>query len=112
MFYASFGVALRSGTTLLAPTFFQSLHLPWRVDLLADQQTGGAVGGRIGELPTLILALLVILTWLRSDGAESKRPDRQANGDDNAKLKADNAHPNDLSGPSNSAGPSGPTPST
>ena len=112
VFYASFGVALRSGTTLLAPTFFQSLHLPWRVDLLADQQTGGAVGGRIGELPTLILALLVILAWLRSDGAESKRPDRQANGDDNAKLKADNAHPNDLSGPSNSAGPSGPTPST
>jgi putative copper resistance protein D len=82
------------------------------VDLLADQHTGGAVGGRIGELPTLILALLVILAWLRSDGAESKRPDRQANRDDDAKFKADNANLNDLSGPSNSAGPSGSTSST
>src|SRR5450631_3809614 len=72
-FHAFFGVALTTGTTLLAPTFFQSLHLPWRVDLLADQHTAGAVGGRIGELPTLILALLVTLAWVRSDSAESTR---------------------------------------
>jgi putative copper resistance protein D len=72
-FHAFFGIAVKTGTTLLAPTFFQSLHLPWRVDLLADQHTGGAVGGRIGELPTLILALLVTLAWVRSDSAESTR---------------------------------------
>ncbi|NMM22021.1 MAG: bifunctional copper resistance protein CopD/cytochrome c oxidase assembly protein [Phycicoccus sp.] len=70
-FHAFFGVALRSGTTLLAPTFFQSLHLPWAVDLLADQRTGGAVAWGIGELPTLVLALLVTLAWVRSDSAES-----------------------------------------
>jgi putative copper resistance protein D len=90
-FHAFFGVALTSGTSLLAPAFFQGLHLPWAVDLLADQRTGGAVAWGIGELPTLILALLVTLAWVRSDGAESKRLDRQADRDDDAELKAYNA---------------------
>ena len=97
-FHAFFGVALTTGTTLLAPTFFQSLHLPWSVDLLADQRTGGAVAWGIGELPMLILALLVTLAWVRSDSAESTRLDRQAERDDDAELKAYNAHLSKLSG--------------
>ena len=42
-FHAFFGVALTTGGTLLAPAFYQGLHLPWPVDLLADQQVGGAI---------------------------------------------------------------------
>jgi len=108
-FHAFFGVALTSGTTLLAPTFFQGLHLPWTVDLLADQRAGGALAWGMGELPTLILALLVTLAWVRSDSVESKRLDRQADRDDDAELKAYNAHLSALSGRS---GPSAPTPPT
>jgi putative copper resistance protein D len=85
---------------LLAPTFFQGLHLPWMVDLLADQRTGGAVAWGIGELPTLILALLVTLAWVRSDHAETTRLDRKAEQDDDAELKAYNAHLSALSGQS------------
>ena len=91
-FHAFFGVALTTGTTLLAPTFYTNLHLPWAVDLLADQRNGGAVAWGVGELPTLILALLVTLAWVRSDAAETKRLDRQADRDDGADLKAYNAH--------------------
>ena len=91
----------------MAPTFFKGLHLPWAVDLLTDQRTGGAVVWGIGELPTLILALLITLAWVRSDSAESKRLDRQADRDDDAELKAYNAHLNALSGHS---GPSTPIP--
>jgi cytochrome c oxidase assembly factor CtaG/putative copper export protein len=96
-FHAFFGVALTTGTTLLAPTFYQGLHLPWAVNLLADQRTGGAVAWGIGEFPTLILALLVTLAWVRSDSAESTRLDRQADRDDDAELKAYNAHLSSLS---------------
>jgi len=96
--HAFFGVALTSGTTLLAPGFFEGLHLPWAVDLLADQRAGGAVAWGIGEVPTLILALLVTLAWLRSDRAESTRLDRQADRDDDAELKAYNAHLSVLAG--------------
>ena len=97
-FHAFFGVALTSGTTLLAPDFFQSLHLPWAVNLLADQRAGGAVAWGIGELPTLVLALLVTLAWVRSDKAESTRLDRQADRDDDAELRAYNAHLTSLAG--------------
>ena len=50
-FHAFFGVALTTGTTLLAPTFFQGLHLPWTVDLLADQRTGGAIASGHRRVP-------------------------------------------------------------
>jgi putative copper resistance protein D len=109
-FHAFFGVALTSGTTLLAPSFFQGLHLPWVVNLLADQRTGGAVAWGIGELPTLILALLVTLAWARSDSAESTRLDRRAERDDDAELKAYNAHLGALSGQSGSGAPTAPEP--
>ncbi len=111
-FHAFFGVALTTGTTLLAPTFFQSLHLPWAVDLLADQRNGGAVAWGIGELPTLILALLVTLAWVRSDTAESTRLDRQADRDDDAELKAYNAHLAAMSGRSGRIEPTSPTSSS
>jgi putative copper resistance protein D len=97
-FHAFFGVALTSGSTLLAPTYYQGLHLPWVVDQLADQRAGGAVAWGIGELPTVILALLVTLAWVRTDGAESKRLDRKADRDDDAELKAYNVHLSSLSG--------------
>jgi putative copper resistance protein D len=107
-FHAFFGVALTTGTTLLAPSFYQGLHLPWAVDLLADQRNGGAVAWGVGELPTLVLALLVTLAWVRSDDAESKRLDRQADRDDDAELKAYNAHLAAISERQRSAPPSSP----
>jgi putative copper resistance protein D len=91
-FHAFFGVALTTGTTVLAPAFYQALHLPWTVDLLADQRNGGAVAWGVGEFPTVILAMLVTLAWVRSDSAETTRLDRQADRDDDAELKAYNAH--------------------
>jgi len=108
-FHAFFGVALTTGTTLLAPTFYQGLHLPWTVDLLADQRNGGALAWGIGELPTLILALLVTLAWVRSDAAETTRLDRQADRDDDAELKAYNAHLAAISGRSGRIGPTSST---
>ena len=90
-FHAFFGVALTTGTTLLAPDFFQELHLSWGPDLLSDQRQGGAIAWAIGELPTLVLAMLVAAAWVRSDAAETRRRDRQADRDDDAELKAYNA---------------------
>jgi putative copper resistance protein D len=90
-FHAFFGVALMSGTTLLAPDFFGRLHLPWVPDPLADQQQGGSIAWGVGEVPTLALALLVGLSWIRSDAAESARGDRQASRDGDAELTAYNA---------------------
>lgn len=90
-FHAFFGVALMTGTTLLAPDFFSNLHLVWLTSPLADQQTGGGVAWGVGEFPTLILALLVTRQWVRSDASDARRIDRQADRDGDAVLRAYNA---------------------
>ena len=91
-FHAFFGVVMTGSTTVLAPDFFGELRLPWLTDPLADQQRAGAIAWGIGEAPTVALTLMVALAWVRSDRAESRRRDRQADRDGDAELAAYNAH--------------------
>ncbi len=90
-FHAFFGVILTGSQTLLAPDFFGSLQLPWMTDPMADQVTAGEIAWGVGELPTLVLALLVASRWVRADRAEAERIDRQADRDGDAELAAYNA---------------------
>ena len=93
-FHAFFGVAMISGTTLLGGDFFETIEIPWVGDSaaarLADQSYGGGVAWAIGELPALVLALVVAVQWSRSDRAESVRTDRRADRDGDAELAAYN----------------------
>ncbi len=88
--HAFFGLALMTGTWLLAPGFFKELDLSWGPDLLEDQQFGGGIAWGIGEMPTLVLAMLVTLDWLRRDERDARRSDRQAERDEDAELTAYN----------------------
>jgi putative copper resistance protein D len=90
-FHAFFGVVMTGSTTLLAPDFFPRLGLAWVGDPLADQQRAGAVAWGVGEVPTLVLAMMVAAAWVRSDRAEARRRDRQADRDGDAELAAYNA---------------------
>jgi putative copper resistance protein D len=90
-FHAFFGVALMTGSSLLAPDFFNALHLSWMTNPIGDQQKGGGIAWGIGEGPTLLLAMLVTHSWIKSDAATAKRKDRQADRDDDAELRAYNA---------------------
>lgn len=89
-FHAFFGVAMISGTSVLAPGFFEAIAVPWVPDLLADQRNGGSVAWAIGELPALALALIVASQWFRSDKADAVRSDRRADRDGDAELAAYN----------------------
>lgn len=90
--HAFFGLALMSGTWLLAPEFYKTIDVPWVDSLIADQQLGGAIAWGVGELPTVIIVLMVMVDWIRSDGRESRRVDRRADRDGDAELAAYNAH--------------------
>lgn len=94
--HAFFGLALMTGTWLLAPGFFKAIEVPYVPDLLADQQLAGGIAWGIGELPTLVLAMLVMKHWLNSDDREAARTDRQAERDGDAELTAYNAHLQEL----------------
>ena len=89
--HAFFGLALMSGTWLLAPEFYKTIDVPWVDDLLADQQLGGGIAWGVGELPTVIIVLMVMVHWIRSDTRESTRNDRRADRDGDAELAAYNA---------------------
>lgn len=90
-FHAFFGLSLLGGTGLLLPEWFGAMGREWGDPPLADQQAGGAIAWSVGEIPTLLLALLVMWSWSRADGRESKRLDRQADRDGDADLAAWNA---------------------
>jgi putative copper resistance protein D len=91
-FHAFFGVVMTTSSTVLAPAFFEVLKLPWVPDPLANQREAGAIAWGIGEAPTVALTLMVALAWVRSDRAETRRFDRQADRDGDAELAAYNAH--------------------
>jgi cytochrome c oxidase assembly factor CtaG/putative copper export protein len=95
-FHAFFGVALMSGTSLLAPGFFEVIDVSWIPNPLADQQQGGAIAWALGEAPVLLLALVVVRDWMQSDAKETRRRDRQAERDGEAELAAYNERLHDL----------------
>lgn len=89
--HAFFGLSIMQGVFLLAPEFYKGLEVPWVPDLLADQQLGGTIAWGIGEMPTLILMIMVALDWYRRDTRDAVRSDRQADRDGDAELAAYNA---------------------
>ncbi len=85
-FHAFFGLSLMTGEALLLPEWFGAMGRTWGDPPLVDQQTGGGIAWGIGELPTLVLSGLVILSWIRSDDREARRLDRQAVRNNDAEL--------------------------
>ncbi|MFI7585936.1 cytochrome c oxidase assembly protein [Spongisporangium articulatum] len=89
-FHAFFGVALLQGDAVLEADYFGAVGRPWGQTLLADQRFGGGLAWGIGEAPTLLLALVLMLQWVRTDEREAKRSDRAADRDGDAELNAYN----------------------
>ncbi|WP_049830864.1 bifunctional copper resistance protein CopD/cytochrome c oxidase assembly protein [Arthrobacter sp. RIT-PI-e] len=90
-FHAFFGVTLMGSESLLEASWFGNMGREWGASAIEDQQVGGAVTWGLGELPTLILAIGVAVTWSRSDARETKRKDRAADRNNDADLAAYNS---------------------
>ncbi len=88
-FHAFFGLALMSGSGLLLADWYGAMG--WGTSAILDQQTGGGIAWSVGEIPTVILAIVVAIMWSRSDDREGRRKDRQADRDGDAELEAYNA---------------------
>jgi putative copper resistance protein D len=76
--HAFFSVALMSSSTLIDSGYFAALQTPWVMDLLADQNKGGAIGWAMGEIPILIALVATFIMWTRDDARETRRIDRTA----------------------------------
>ncbi|ODA89371.1 copper transporter [Leifsonia xyli subsp. xyli] len=89
-FHAFFGLSIMQMNGLLLADWFGAMGRTWGAAPLADQQTGGGIAWSIGEIPTVILAIVVAIQWSRSDDRETKRRDRNADRTGEAELKAYN----------------------
>jgi cytochrome c oxidase assembly factor CtaG/putative copper export protein len=85
-FHAFFGLGLMAERSLLLADWYGAMGRTWGVDPLADQQEGGAIAWGIGELPTIVLTLIVVWQWSRSDNRERKRLDRASDRTGNKDL--------------------------
>lgn len=88
--HAFFGVTVMSGTGLLAADWFGAMGRTWGEAPLIDQQSGGGIAWGIGEIPTLLIMLVVAVQWARSDEKEQRRRDRAAERSGDAELNAYN----------------------
>lgn len=95
-FHAFFGVALMSRNDIIGGDFYRGLGLPWVPDLMRDQQLGGGLTWASGEIPLLLVVLVLVVQWSRLDERSARRDDRRADADGDADLKAYNAMLNRL----------------
>jgi len=85
-FHAFFGLGLMNEKSLLLADWFGSMGRTWGDDPLADQAAGGAFAWGVGEIPTIIITLIVVWQWSRSDDRERKRLDRASDRSGNKDL--------------------------
>lgn len=85
-FHAFFGVSLMGSEHLLAADWFGLMGRPWGDSAIEDQQRGGGIAWGIGEIPTIILAMIVAVTWAKSDERAARRRDRQVEEYGDAEL--------------------------
>jgi putative copper resistance protein D len=88
--HAFFGLAIMSGEGLLLADWFGAMGRTWGDAPLVDQQAGGAIAWSVGEIPSVVIAVLLAMQWGREEGRIAKRLDRQAERDDDADLRAYN----------------------
>lgn len=90
--HAFFAVALMMGTTPMAVEWYGVVRPDWVTDPLQDTLLGGQIAWGVGEIPTLIVLIVIAVQWARSDDRDAKRLDRQADRDGDAELAAYNEH--------------------
>ncbi|MBY6062673.1 cytochrome c oxidase assembly protein [Microbacterium esteraromaticum] len=89
--HAFFGLALMMQEGLMVAEWFGSMGRTWGPTPMEDQYIGGGIAWSVGEIPTLILAVVVAIQWSRSDARLQRRRDRHADRTGEAELEEYNA---------------------
>lgn len=88
--HAFFAIAIMQSTVPIGNAWYSQVRPPWIDNPLDDTYTGGGIAWAIGEVPSLILMVLVAVQWARSDARTAARLDRKADRDGDADLTAYN----------------------
>jgi len=88
--HAFFAIAIMQSAIPIGDAWYSQVTPPWITDPLADSNLAGGIAWGLGEVPTLLLMVLVAVQWSRKDARLAKQLDRAADRDDDAQLKAYN----------------------
>jgi len=75
-FHAFFGVVVMMSTTLLVG-FYSMPMLAWQTSPLTDQATGGGIAWTFMELHTLLVLMVLVMKWLKSDERRTRAAERR-----------------------------------
>ncbi|WFE53132.1 cytochrome c oxidase assembly protein [Micromonospora sp. WMMD1155] len=78
MAHGFFGLVLMQTTTVIAPDWYIAVHPTWASSLLTDQKLGAGIAWAFGELPAVVVMIVLIRQWIRADQREQARLDRAA----------------------------------
>ncbi|MCF0095644.1 cytochrome c oxidase assembly protein [Micromonospora sp. MH99] len=78
MAHGFFGLILMQTTTVIAPDWYVAVHPTWASPLLTDQKLGAGIAWAFGELPAVVVMVILISQWIRADQREQARLDRAA----------------------------------
>jgi len=88
--HAFFAIAIMQASVPIGDAWYSQVTPPWITDPLADSNLAGGIAWGFGEVPTLMLMVLVAVQWSRSDTRLAKRLDRAADRDGDAELNTYN----------------------
>ena len=89
-FHAFFGVAVMMASSLLVDSFANP-PASWGIDPVGDQSVAGGIAWSFGELPTVLVLVVVLASWMSSDERRARTLDRAADRSGDAELNAYNA---------------------
>lgn len=89
-FHAFFAISVMSSSTVLGGDYYALLDRGFATDLLDDQYLGGSMTWALGELPMVLVLVVLLAQWVRSDQLVAARLDRDAARGDDDQLDAYN----------------------
>jgi len=99
--HAFFALAIMQATTPIGIVWYSQVQPPWLTNQLDATYTGGGIAWAVGELPTLMLLIIVAVQWARDDARTARQLDRAADRDDDALRKEYNERLARINNPQN-----------
>lgn len=89
--HAFFGVIVMMATTPMVP-FFAQPPSSWEIDPVRDQWLAGGLAWSYGEAPGVLMLLIIMSRWQRSDAVRAEARDRVIDREGDTELEAYNAY--------------------
>ena len=88
VFHGIFGFITYSSQTSLGGGWFSEIKPSWLENTISDQQLGGGIAWGFGEIPTIIVLLILVYQWASRDEKLAKRVTDKEIDDYNEYLKS------------------------